>query len=481
MAWRVLCPVAMMAPALSALLLAALGATAPDHAMATSSGSTPPDPLLAQLIEESLAQRPELRQVDALARAERERIPQAGALQDPVLSLGIQNDGFGGIQIGKMETSFWQVMVTQPLPWPGKLGLRTDVARSGARLADATCQRARLSAEADVRRGYLELLLVRDRLALLSRLEALWTKAEGLAKSRYETGEGAQSDILRARLERNRLKQRRWSLEAEERTRLQALNRLRGHPLDEPLATTASVGTMGLPPLPELTEALDDAERRSPELLAARLQADRAAAQVALARRERFPDLAVTAAIMPRGGLEPMWQAGVSVSLPIFSGSKQARAVAESEARAAMSGNAVETVAQVLRQRVEERQALLGSLIESARLYEDGLLIQSQATADSTLAQYRVGRLTFASVLEAIVGVVNDEDGRLGTIASAHRVAIAAAEVSLDAAGGGAGGLSGGSMPGTGATGGGGGSAAAGAAPSGGGEAASSSSSMSKM
>ncbi len=460
-----------------ALLLAALAAAGPHHAMA---GAPADDPLLAQLIEESLSRRPELRQADAFAQAERERVPQAGALQDPVLSLGIQNDGFGGIQIGKMETSFWQVMVTQPLPWPGKLGLRTDVAASGVKLADASCMRARLTAEADVRRAYLDLLLSRDRLALLARLEALWAKAEGLARSRYETGEGAQSDLLRAQLERNRLRQRRWSLEAEERTRLQALNRLRGHDLDDPIPTTASVRDGGLPAVPDAAGAQADAERRSPELLSARLQAEQAGAQVALARRERFPDLAVSAAIMPRGGLDPMWQAGVSVSLPIFSGRKQARAVAETEARAAMRGGAVETVAQVLRQRVEERRALLGSLVESARLYQEGLLVQSQATADSTLAQYRVGRVTFASVLEAIGGVVNDEDGFLATLASARRVVIAADEVSLDPAGGGGGALGGGSMPGAGATGGGAGPAAA--AASGGGEAAaSSSSSMSKM
>jgi outer membrane protein TolC len=463
-----------------AILLATLGAE-PARAMSgmdPAATALPADPALAQLIDESLARRPELKQADALARAERERIPQAGALQDPVLSLGIQNDGFGGIQIGKMETSFWQVMVTQPLPWPGKLGLRTEVATAGARLADAAVLRARLSAEAEVRRGYLDLLLARDRLALLARLEALWAKAEGLARARYETGEGAQSDVLRARLERNRLKQRRWSLEAEERTRLQALNRLRGHDLDDPIPTTSSVRDLGLPALPDQAEARADAERRSPELLTARLQADRATSQVALAQRDRFPDLAVTAAIMPRGGLEPMWQAGVSLSLPIFSGRKQARAVAESEARAAMSGSQVQTVEQILHQRVQERLALLASLVETGRIYERGLLIQSQATADSTLSQYRVGRVTFASVLEAIGGVVNDEDGYLATVAGAQRVAIAAAEVSLEPSGGGGGGLGGGGMPGAGAAGGGGGATAASA---GGGEPAASSSTSSSM
>ena len=126
------------------------------------------DPVLARLVEESLAARPELRQAEAGARAERERVPQAGALPDPILTLGIQNDGFQEINIGKMETSYWQVMVTQLLPWPGKLGFRADAAGLEAKGAGAALDRVRLTVEADVRRAYLDLLLSRDRLLELA-------------------------------------------------------------------------------------------------------------------------------------------------------------------------------------------------------------------------------------------------------------------------------------------------------------------------
>ncbi len=427
------------------------------------------DPVLAALIEESLSRRPELRQAAELVRAERERVPQLGAWQDPMLTLGLQNDGFNGLQIGKMETSYWQVMVSQPIPWPGKTGLRSEVATTDVGLTEASASRTRLTAEAEVRRAYLDLLLVRDRLALQAKLEALWRKAEGLSRHRYESGEGAQSDTLRAQLERNRLRQRRWSLEAEERTKVQAINRLRARPFDEPFPTTAAIGALGLPAVLSVEAATADAEQRSPELKVARLQAQRAASQVALSRRERWPDVAVTAAIMPRGGLDPMWAAGLSFSLPIFSGSKQSRAVAESEARAAASDGGAEALLQLLRLRVQERQVLLGSLVESAGLYQGGLLIQSQATVDSTMSQFQVGRVSFASVLEAVGGVLADEEGFLQAVVAAWRVAIAAGEVSLEAGGGGSSAMSGGAVPGAGATGGGGGGMSSGgaAAPAG--------------
>jgi len=439
--------------------VAAAAAVLPELARAQEAGADglATDPVLRELISESLAARPELKQAEASVRAERERVPQAGALPDPTLTLGIQNDGFGELMIGEMESSYYQIMLSQPLPWPGKRGLREDVAKLAAKGAEADVARLRLSTEAEVRRGYLDLLVVRERLALLDELERVWQRSIGTARARYEAGDGAQSDVMRAQLELLRLQQRRWSLQAEEAARLQALNRLRGRPLDAPIASGTAVRDLPLPAVPPLDAATSDAEARSPELAGARTAARQAEAQTRLARRERYPDLSLQAGIMPRGRLDPMWTAGISVGLPLWSGRKQSRAVAESEARTSASELGAEAILQTLRQRVAERRAALASLLETVQIYRKGLLVQSQATTESALAQYRVGKVTFASVLDANAGYLNDQEAHLLAAADAQRIAIAAAEVSLDPAGGAGGGagMSGASVPGAGAAGGG--------------------------
>jgi outer membrane protein TolC len=465
-----------VAAAALATLVTPLGARAAEGSPGIF--ALPTDPVLARLIDESAAARPELRQAEAAARAERERVPQVGALPDPVLTLGIQNDGFQEIQIGKMETSYWQVMITQPLPWPGKRGLREDVARLGADEAGAALSRTRFTTEGDVRRSYTDLLAARDRLALLKQLEGIWQSSAGVARARYESGEGAQSDVLRAQLELNRLRQRRWALEAQERSAIQTLNRLRGRSIDEPVETTASLRSAVLPALPTEDVALSEALARSPELAQAQLSAARASSSVALAKRERYPDLGIQAGIMPRGALEPMWLAGISIGLPIWSSRKQNRAVAESEAREDASKRSAEAVEQVVRLRVAERRTAYCALLETVRIFREGLLVQSRATTESTLAQYRVGKVTFASVLEANAGYITDEESYLAAVADAQKVAIAAAEVSLDPVGalGASGGMASGAIPGAGASagtgggaGGGTGSRGAEAAPAGGG------------
>ena len=439
-----------------ALELVAIGGVVLAPSRASAGAELSRDSLLAGLLQEALANRPELVQAEATVRAEQARIPQAGALPDPTLSLGIQNDGFNGLQIGKMELSWWSIIGAQTLPWFGKRGLRAKAQSLAAKQTDADLERARLSVAAEIERAYLDLLLVRDQLRILGRLETLWKQAEGLARTRYESGEGAQSDILRAQLERSRLQQQRWGLTAEESRRLAVLDRAVGRSLDQPIATALSLGDVADPTLPDSAAAVADVEARTPELRKARLVVDQSSALISLAHKEYFPDLTLSGGVMPRGGtFEPMWQAGVSLPIPLWTASKQSRAVDEYRLRGQAAENGAETIRRFVRQRLTERRTMLAALLETNRLYRSGVLIQSEATVSSAMAQYQVGRIPFASVLEALSGYLTDLVGFYESVAAAQRIDIAQRELSLDPVAAPAiGGLGGSLMPGSGGMGG---------------------------
>jgi cobalt-zinc-cadmium efflux system outer membrane protein len=405
------------------------------------------DPTVRVFVEQALSGSPDIGRAEATARAEGERAPQVSSLPDPTLTLGIQNDGFNGIQIGTMETSYWQIMLTQPVPWPGKLSARAAVARSQASVASGETARLRLTTTADVERAYVDLQLVRGQIALLAKLEVLWKEAEVMARTRYEVGQGSQSDLLRAQLERTRLQQRRVALEGEERTRLQTLNRLRVHPLDEPIPTPRPLSAFTDPVLRAADEAVADAERRSPDLAIAALSVQAADRRIDSAKRDWFPDFAVTAGVMPRGQIEPMWTVQLGVTLPIWGATKQSKGVEESEARREADLRGEESVRLQVRLRAQERRTLLAAALQTLDIYRGGILVQSDATVRSTMSQYQVGKVTFPSVLEVLRGLVVDEGGYLDALAAAQKLAIADREVSL-AAPDGIGSGSGGSMPG---------------------------------
>ncbi len=437
-------------PSLLCLVLLQLTrATPADEGVPKLLRAEPDDPVLVSLVSETLARSPDHARARAEVSAERERVPQAGALPDPTLVLGIQNDGFKGIQIGVEPTSFWQVLLNVPLSWPGKRGYREDVAQGRVTVAEASLQRIRLTLLGEVERAYLGLRLVRGQLGLQSRLESLWQQAEETARARYQVGEVPQSDLLRAQLERTRLRLQRLGLEATERSAVQALNRLRVRPLDEPIETPVALVDTRSAPLPPVEELQADAEARSPDLAIASRSVATAEARVKSAYRERWPDLSVTAAIMPRGQLEPMWAASVGLSLPIYWWDKGSRAVAEAEQVRTSEQQAAESVRQVLALRTRERHTALAAALEALELYRHGLLVQSDATIRSTLFQYRVGKVPFASVLEVMRGLVADEGGYLSTLADAERLRIGLREVSLQPPGGAAAALGGGTVPGS--------------------------------
>jgi outer membrane protein TolC len=407
---------------------------------------------LRELVTQALEKRPEIARVRAQIGAEKQRVPQSHVLPDPTISVGIQNDGFSGIQIGKMESSWLFVVASQTFPWFGKRGARAELAALGGQDAQLDLLRTLLSVTADVERGYLDLLLARAQLGLLTKLERLWQQSEAIVRVRYETGEAAQSDLLRAQLERARLKQRRWALESEERRRLAVLNRLRGHDMGEAIATEKILSDLPDPVVPDVEQESLASEATSPELKKAQLAGTEADRRVDLARKERFPDVTVSAGLMPRwGNFETMWQAGVSLNVPVWSAHKQSHVIAESQARGSAARSGAEAVRQLLRQRVRERMETLRSLVEANRLYRGGLLTQSEATVSSTMLQYQVGRVAFASVLEALAGYLGDVNNYLESVAAAQRIAIAQREISLDAPGAAGGSGAGGtSMPGTG-------------------------------
>jgi len=417
-------------------VLAASLALAPAFAPAAG-GAAPPsialpdDPALRHLVDEALERNPDLARSRSTVRADRDRVPQAGALPDPTLTLGIQNDGFQSIQIGKMETSFWQVMLTQPVPWPGKLGARKDVARALAAVAEAQLERQRLATTADMERAYIELLLVREQLALLSDLEALWKEAEAIARTRYEVGQASQSDLLRAQLERSRLRQRRVALEEQERERVQALNTLRVRPLDESVATSRALAGLSAPPLRSAEEVAVDAEARSPDLGIALLSVKAAERRVESAHQDWFPDMSVSAGVMPRGQIEPMWAVQVGFTLPVFGAAKQSKAVDESVSRHEAGEREVDATRLLVLLRARERRTALAATLETIEIYRGGVLVQSDAAVRSTLAQYKVGKVTFASVLEVLRGLVLDAGGYLDALAEVQRIGIADREVSL--------------------------------------------------
>lgn len=386
-------------------------------------------PALAVLVDEALAHNPDILALRESVAAARTLPAQAGARPDPMLSVGYTNEGWSPT-LGAMPDTALSVMVSQDLPWPGKRALRARIAAVEGDQAEQQLARARLSVAAAVRRAYHALAQARLLAELTRDQSRLWAEIEGVARARYTVGQGAQQDVLRTQVEVTRIGQIEAEQQAEESVRVAELTRLLGRTEPPSIETGVADGTA--PPL----ETLEAAEARlralSPELAAARAAVDAARLGVDLARKEWKPDLSVRGGYMNRGGLDPMWQAGVSVKLPLSRGRRQA-GLAEAEARLRAAEQRVRAVEMQLRFRTQERLARLQAIDRMTLLYAQGVVPQDRLTVEAAMASYQAGRTPFLAVLESLGSLYADRGAAIRLLAARGQVMASLDEASLDA------------------------------------------------
>jgi outer membrane protein TolC len=394
-----------------------------------SAGPAADPPVLEALVAEALVQNPDLRGLQEWLESARARPEQARALPDPMVSVLYVNDGWAP-SLGQQEMTTLGFMGSQTLPWPGKRELREKIAAQDTVVPAERLERQRLTVAARVRRAFWSLALAEESLGVLHEQADVWKEAEGVARARYAVGQGAQQDVLRAQLEITRFEQLRAEQQADVDSRLAELSRLVGREVPRDSARGVR---LSLRPEPRDLAALQaQAEAALPELRAGAAGVERERLASELAQRDFKPDFAVQAGYMNRGGLDPMWQAGVGVTLPFHRGRRHA-AVAEAEAGRRAASLQVEAVRAQIRFRTREREAQLRAAERMAAVYAEGLLPQGRLSYEASIASYQAGKVPFLTVLEALSTLHRDRIDHLRVLAAHERIRASIAEASLEA------------------------------------------------
>lgn len=354
---------------------------------------------LADLIRDVSARNPELAALERRIAAARARVPQAGALPDPMFEYGVMNEGgpFPFQTLGKNGFSEVYVGVTQEIPYPGKRALRERVAQE-----DVEVERFRRDGRgrelvASVKEMYLELYGLQAMASIVERNGRTLEQLERAAAVRLAVGTTPQQDVLDAEVELSRIEERltmfrRRALTAEARVR----SVLR-QPADWTLGTLAPVDApTELPPLEELRRL---ALAQFPEILATEREASRAEFAVQLARRELKPDFGASFVYHNRGGLDPYWSFGGTLRVPLYRGRKQQKAIEEATASLEGARSTIEARRLDVAYQVEDAYATATTARRLLRLYDEALLKQARLALESALSSYQVGRIDFLTTL----------------------------------------------------------------------------------
>jgi outer membrane protein TolC len=391
-----------------------------------------PDPQLRALVAEALANSPEIRAARSEAEAARSRVSPAGALDDPMLEAGLVNVPTNSWRLNREDMTMKMLGLAQRLPYPGKRGLRRDVAERDAEAVELGFRETMNRVAREVKMTYYDLALALESVRLVKETTVVLEQFLRIVESRYAVGQGAQADVFKAQTQLAKMREELLRMERERPVMEAELGKLLGRAA--PAAPAARLP--GAPPGLRLDlEALREAApRQRPQLLALQKLVEKNNASIELMRKEYNPDFDVRLQYgqrenMPDGAKRPdMVSLVVAINLPIWGKDKIDPRIAEARSMREQASSMYRTQELEVFAKLRQQAAIAEQSRKSAELYDTAILPQARLAVESSLSAYRVNRVDFLTLLDSQMNLYSFGIGRA---AAAAGLAKALAEIAL--------------------------------------------------
>jgi cobalt-zinc-cadmium efflux system outer membrane protein len=356
-----------------------------------------------KLIDEAIQNNPEILVAKKKWEIVKEKVPQAFALEDPMLGLGVislpTNFSFRDEDMTMKEVS-----VSQKFPFPGKRPLMREMAEKEAEAVSTEIQEKVNRIIKDVKTAYYELSHVYRTTEVTQRNKKILEDFARIAETRYAVGEGIQQDVLKAHVEVSRMVDELIMLEQKRRALEAKLNALLNRPHDTPVGMPEEVIFKKLPIAIEEFQKM--ALESNPTLKGMKKMIEAKEKSHGLAKREYYPEFNVRFAYGQRDNSPEMKRRDmltgmVEINIPIFYKSKQDRKVAEAMADI----QATEAQYQAMKNEIQFMIADMATMVQRVErqleLYKTGIIPQVSLQVSSAMSAYRVNKADFMTLLDS--------------------------------------------------------------------------------
>jgi outer membrane protein TolC len=373
----------------------------------------PRDAQLQELIAEAARNNPEIRAASNERLAAQHRVSPAGALDDPMLEAGVINAPLAPQTLRREDMTMKMLGLSQRFPYPGKRGLRQDVAAKDAESVAHAYQETVHRVVRDVKTAYFELAFIAESARLVEKNKQVLEQFLKISESRYSVGQGNQADVLKAQTQLTRMVDELIKLARERRAIEAELASALGRGSE---AGAPAPATLRLPETALQFESLREAAlMQRPQLLGLKSLIDRSAKALDLARKDYYPDFDVKLSYGQRENMldgtrrDDMLSFTVAINLPVWRENKRDPRVAEAIAMRDQATDMYQAQQNEVSAKLRQQVANAEQSLKSARLYETGILPQARLTVESALAAYRVNRVDFLTLLDNQMTVLNYE------------------------------------------------------------------------
>jgi cobalt-zinc-cadmium efflux system outer membrane protein len=364
---------------------------------------------LRELTAEVIKNNPDIVAAQKKYEATRQRPTQESSLPDPTISLGYNSVGnpLPGAGLGKDVLANAGVMVSQEIPFPGKLKLKGDMASKEAQAEFQQYQSVQLAVISRLKQAYYRLQYSYAATDLLVRNRDLLEKLLKVTEDRYSVGRALQQDVFKAQTQTSILETRLVKLEQERRSRSAEINSILNRAVGTPVGRPEDVKPKEMPAT--LDELLAAARRNSPMLGRDQKMIERSELAVNMARKEYYPDVTLNAGYYNMGSMPPMYEVRADIKVPIYYWRKQRAGVNERAINLSQARRTYEATDQSLRYRIQDDFLMAQASARLMKLYTQNVVPQGNLALESSLSTYETGTVDFLSVLSNFTMVLDYE------------------------------------------------------------------------
>ena len=367
---------------------------------------------LPSLINTALANNPELKSSRSRWEMFKNRIAQAGSLDDPMLMLKIQNGVISDPFNFRKEVMTSKVIgISQQLPFWGKRDLKQEIAAKNAELYRWQVEERKLELVRMVKETYYQIYFTDKSLEIVNKNIRIIDDFITLAATKYSVGQGAQQDLFKSQLERSKMLDMKISLEQRRKSLVVAFNALLYR---APETAVARIPDFEITPLLLSSQALRaTAYDNRPLFKSLQTQIDKGEAAHKLARKDFYPDFNVSLEYMQREpamggeGLD-MYSLGVTFNLPLQRERRHAM-VAESDSEIRMATEELNSLRNGIDSGIADLIATLERREKLVSLYKTGIIPQAEQSLESAVIGYRVNKVDFLTLLDSRITLFNYE------------------------------------------------------------------------
>lgn len=316
------------------------------------------------------------------------------------------------------------VGVSMELEVAGQRGLRIAEADRNLQRTEAGFQDFARTFRGRLARAFYQAVAARERLALQRRIEELNRNLLDVTKVKFAAGDVSALEVNVAIVRYGQTRKETFDAEENVTQALLELRRLIG--LQESFNPEGKLEPAVAPPT--AAAVLERALTSRPDLLARRYELQRAEAEIALVRRQNFPNPTVGLSFNREGSGDKIVHGGISIPFPVFN--RRQGEIASLDARRLQIRSELAALEKEIRKEVDQTVSRWQTAQRNIELFQRDILEQTEENFRLLEAAYRERAIDLPRMLIMGTDLVNARRSYLDALLSLREATISLEEIS---------------------------------------------------